>query len=117
MDLEIELNIKLDSSLAQNVREMLDERFTLVAFKVPGKYSLRPQGLVKTVPIDEAIRALLESIETIGPLLERADGIVRVGAFFLESEAAAFSVVLSPATVQTLAKFQFAVDVTCYPCS
>lgn len=118
MEIEIELNVTLTPSLAEKVRDRLSEKFELVAFKVADKFSLRPTGVVNSdCTIDQAIQAYLGSVELIAPLLEQASGVVRVGAFFTEGEAAAFSVLLSNTTVQMLARHQFAIDVTCYPCS
>lgn len=118
MEIEIELNVTLPASLAQKVRENLSGKFELVAFKAADKFSLRPTGVADSgFTIDRAIQEYIGAIEPIAPLLERASGVVRVGAFFSEGEAAAFSVLLSNTTVQMLARHQFTIDVTCYPCS
>ena len=118
MEIEIELNLTLTPSLAQKVQDGLSEKFELVAFRAADKFSLRPTGMADLgFTIDLAIQNYLCSIEPIWPLLEQASGVLRVGAFFSEGEAAAFSVLLSNTTVQTLARYQVGIDVTCYPCS
>lgn len=118
MEIEIELNVELAPSLVQKLRERLSEKFELVGFKAASRFSLRPRVVPDSgVTIDRAIQNYLKSIESVAPLLEQASGVVRVGAFFSEGEAAAFSVLLSNTTVQMLARHQFAVDVNCYPCS
>ena len=118
MEIDIELNLNLTPSFAQKVRDGLSEKFELVAFKVADRFSLRPTEIANSsLTIDVAIQSYLESIEKIVPLLEQAGGVLRVGAFFTEDEAAAFSVLLSNTTVRTLARYQVGIDVTCYPCS
>lgn len=118
MEMEIELNMTLTPSLAEKVRGRLSEEFELVAFKAADKFSLRPAGgSSSNCTIDQAIKAYLDTIEPIVSVLELGSGVVRVGAFFSEGEAASFSVFLSSTTVQMLAKHQFSIDVTCYPCS
>ena len=118
MEIDIELNLNLTPSLAQKVQDGLSEKLELVAFKVADRFSLRSTEIANSsFTIDVAIQSYLESIEKIVPLLEQAGGVLRVGAFFTEDEAAAFSVLLSNTTVRTLARYQVGIDVTCYPCS
>lgn len=117
MELEIEVNVILDSFLAKEIREGLGESLELVAFSAVNKFSIRPKGMVDAeFTIDQAVQEYLVLIEWMGPLLLQASGVVRVGAYYSEAEAAAFSVVLSNTTILMLAKHQFAIDVTCYPC-
>lgn len=118
MEIEIDLSIALTPELAQEVQENLRTRFELVSFKTAGKFSLRPlEAVDASLTIDEAIQNYLESIKPISLTLERLGGVLRVGVFFSADEAAAFSVLLSNATVQMLATYQLTIDVTCYPCS
>lgn len=118
MEIEIELNVTLTPFLAEKVRGRLNEKLELVAFKAADKFSLRStEEGDSDCTIDQAIQIYLHSVESIAPLLVQASGVVRVGVFFFEGEAAAFSVLLSNTTIQMLARYQFTIDVTCYPCS
>ncbi|MES2785276.1 MAG: hypothetical protein V4684_07405 [Pseudomonadota bacterium] len=118
MEIEIELNVTLAVSHAQKLRESLSGKFELIAFKGSNKFSLRPIGAADSgLTIDRTIQNYLGAMEPFGRLLEQANGVMRVGAFFPEGEPAAFSVLLSNTTVQMLARRQFTIDVTCYPCS
>jgi hypothetical protein len=79
---------------------------------------VRPvEAVAANVAIDKAVRNYLEAIESVGATLALLGGVLRVGAFFSSEEAAAFGVELSSATVQMLAQYRLAIDVTCYPCS
>lgn len=119
MEIEIELNVALTPSLTEKVRGRLNKKVEIVAFKAADNFSLRSTGGggSSDYTIDQEIQNYLGSVESVGPLLAQASGVVRVGVFFSEGEAAAFSVLLSNTTVQMLARYQFTIDVTCYPCS
>lgn len=119
MEIEIELNVALTPDLALQVQEALAGKFDLVSFKTtPGRFSVRPvESVNANLAIDGAIRHYLESVASVGVILAQVGGVLRVGAFFSSEEAAAFEVELSNTTVQMLAQYQLAVDVTCYPCS
>jgi hypothetical protein len=118
MEIEIDLNLTLAPAFAQIIRETLAGSFDLISLKAVDKFSLRPTGMLgENLSIDQAIANYLESVRPIGQTLTQLGGVLRVGAFFSSDEAAAFGVELSTATIQTLASYQLAVDVTCYPCS
>ncbi|MBX3655159.1 MAG: hypothetical protein KF686_13315 [Ramlibacter sp.] len=118
MEIEIDLNMALTPVFAQKIQKSLAGKFELISLKAVDKFSLRPVGMIDAnLTIDQAIADYLESVKPIGPALAQLSGVLRVGVFFSSDEAAAFSVDLSTATIQTLATYQLAIDVTCYPCS
>jgi hypothetical protein len=117
METEIELNVRLTPALTEKVRNSLSGDLELVPVKAADKFSLRHSGFVdSSYTIDEVVNSFVIAVESIAPLLYDAGGVVGVGVFFSEGEAAAFSVLLSNKTVQMLASRRFAIDVTCYPC-
>ena len=117
MDIDIELRASLSQAQTDSLREKLGPSFELVHLKSSGDVCVRPLAPPDTdLSLDKAIQSYLRSIEHIGHLLEQCGGILRVGVFFEENEAAAFSVVLSDLTIQVLAKYRFSCDINCYPC-
>jgi hypothetical protein len=118
MEIEFELNLTLSTELCQYVRDHANDKLELATFRGPGKFGLRPSGLLfDGLTVDKAIQTFLEAIESVGDALSGCDGLLRVGVYIEEGEAVAFSVDLSSTTVKWLARYQFAIEVNCYPCS
>jgi hypothetical protein len=118
MEIEVDLNVVLTPANFLELQEIVAEKFELVSLKATDKFTLRSVGGGDSnLTLDGAIAKYLESIKPIGSMLAKLSGVLRVGVFFSPEEVAAFSVELSTATVQMLATYQLAIDVTCYPCT
>ena len=118
MEIEVDLNIVLPPVFLGQVRECLMGIAELIPLNALDKFNLRlvnPSG--SNLNIDQGITNYLESIKPIADILALFAGVLRVGVFFSSEEAAAFSVELSKKTIQLLATYQLAIDVTCYPCA
>lgn len=118
MELDVELIVSLTSPLAQDVRDVVGAEFELVGLSVPGKFSLRSKLEINSdLLIDEGVQSYLNAIKPLEGLLFKTGGLLCIGAFFSDGEAAAFSVQLSGSTIKVLAQYNLEIEVTCYPCA
>jgi hypothetical protein len=118
MEIDIELNIRLEETDAGAVQDSLRGKFELVRFSKPQRFGLRRLGPPETDrTIDDASSRFLASVAPIHDVLMRTNGVLRVGVFVSQKEAVAFSADLSETTIQALARLRLGVEINFFPVS
>ena len=115
MPVDIELNVLMSPDAAELVRGRLNGQFELYGAPGSGSFTLRhPMPQAACMTVDQVVQTYIHSIEPFAHLFAQARGVLRIATYSDQDGREALSVILGNATVADLARFQFAIDMTCH---